>query len=82
MGKNARKPILKVRYRRSEKRFGVSLLHSRGTNNGKKHKHRILSVQKVPIEKILRIHEFLPFDKDALLREFREQEKNKGRLIK
>lgn len=83
MGKNARKPILKIRYRKPEKRFGVSLLCSRTSNsNGKKHKHRILSVQKVPMEKILRVHEFLPFDKDALLREFREQERKQREVNK
>ena len=76
MGKNARKPVLSIRYRRPEKQFGVSLIRSSNSKNSKS-KGRILSVKKVPREKILRVHEFLPFDTEALLREFREKEKQR-----
>ena len=82
MGKNARKPILKIRYRKPEKRFGASLIQSSEHRNGKKGRHRVLSVQKVPKEKILRVHEFLPFDTVALLREFREQERKQREVKK
>jgi hypothetical protein len=74
---NGKKPVLQVRYRRPEKKFGASLILS-GNGKGKKAKGRILSVTKVPREKILRVHEYLPFNPDALLKEFREQEKSKG----
>lgn len=74
---NGRKPLLRIRYRRPEKKFGANLVLS-GSSRGKKSKGRILSVTKVPREKILKVHEYLPFDPDALLREFREQERQKG----
>jgi len=77
LNKNGRKPVLKIRYRMPEKKFGASLVLS-GNGKGKKTKGRILSVTKVPREKILRVHEFLPFNTDALLREFREKERIKG----
>lgn len=60
-----------------EKRFGASLVLSKN-GRGKKTKGRIMSVRKVPIEKLLRVHEFAPYDSEALLREFREKEKSKG----
>ena len=77
MNHNGRKPVLRIRYRMPEKKFGANLVLS-GNGKGKKTKGRILSVTKVPREKILRVHEYLPFSPDALLREFREQERLKG----
>lgn len=74
MNHNGKKPVLRIRYRMPEKKFGASLVLS-GNGKGKKTKGRILSVAKVPREKILRVHEYLPFDTDKLLREFREQER-------
>lgn len=74
---SGRKPVLRIRYRRPEKKFGASLVLS-SNGKGRRGRGRILSVTKVPREKILRVHEFLPFSPDALLKEFREQEKLKG----
>lgn len=77
MSRNSRKPVLSIRYRMPEKRFGANLVLSKN-GKGKRSKGRIMSVRKVPREKILRVHEYLPFDPEALLREFREKEKSKG----
>ena len=74
MNHNGRKPILRIRYRMPKKKFGANLVLS-SNGKGKKTKGRILSVTKIPREKILRVHEFLPFNTDEMLREFREQER-------
>lgn len=73
MSKNGRQPVLKVRYRKPGKQFGAKLTLSRGGRRNVK--GRILSVKKVSREQLMRVHEYLPFDTDALLREFRESEK-------
>jgi len=73
-----RRPAFKIRYRKPGKVFGTKFSFSR--NGGGKLKGRILGVEKVSTEQIKRIHEFLPFDPEALLKEFREAEKSKGGL--
>jgi len=73
MGKNSRKPILKIRYRKPGKVFGTKFSLSK--NGGKKLKGRILSVRKLSKEQVNRTGEYLPFDPRELLREFREAER-------
>lgn len=80
MGKNSRKPVLSIRYRKKGKVFGTKLTFSK--NGGKKLKGRVLSVRKLPKEKLLRVGSYLPFDPEALLREFREAEREKRREVK
>jgi len=72
VSRNGHKPVLKFRYRKPGKVFGVKFSFSR--NGGRKLKGRILSVRKVSREQLDRVHEFLPFNPEALLREFREKE--------
>lgn len=77
MSRNGRQSLLKVRYRKPGKQFGSKLTLSR---NGRRNvKGRVLSVTKVSREQLLRVHEHLPFDPDALLREFRESERKGGK---
>jgi len=63
-----------------EKRFGANLVLAKD-GKGEKTSGRILSVRKVPREKILRVYEYLPFDPNQLLREFREQERQNKREV-
>jgi len=77
MGRVTRRPVLKIRYRKPRKEFGTTFSLS-SNSNGKKVKGRILSVRKVSREQIDRIHDYLPFDPKALLREFREQEQQEA----
>ncbi len=73
------RPVLKIRYKKPGKVFGTKFSLSK--NGGKKKlKGRILGVGKVSREQLKRVHEYLPFDPEALLREFREAEKSKGGL--
>jgi len=71
VGKNTTKTVLKIRYRKPGKTFGVKFSFSR--NGGKKLHGRILSMRKLSKEQIDRVGEFLPFDPDELLRELREE---------
>ena len=80
MSHNGRKPVLRIRYRMPEKRFGANLVLAKDGRN-EKAGGRILSVRKVPREKILKVHEYLPFDPNQLLREFREQERQNKREV-
>ena len=78
VSKSRGKPVLKIRYKKpGGKGFGTRLTLSR--NSSKRIKGRILSVKKLSKEEIWRIGDHLPFDPEALLKEFREAEKNKGR---
>ena len=71
MGKNTRKPVLKIRYRKPGKTFGVKFTFSR--NGGKKLKGRVLSMRKLSREQINRVGEYTPFDPDELARELQEK---------
>lgn len=73
MGRVCRRPVLKIRYRKPGKVFGTTFSLSK--NGGKQSKGRILSVRKLSYEQLNRVGEYLPFDPEALLREFREQER-------
>lgn len=76
MGRKTRRPVFKIRYRRPGKVFGSRFSFSKNSDgNGK---GRILSKRKVSFEEISRVGEYLPFDPEALLREFRDSEKVKG----
>lgn len=75
MAKNGKRPVLKIRYKKPGKVFGTKFTFSK--NGGKKLKGRIIGVEKVSREQLLRVHEFLPFDPKALMKEFEELQ-NKG----
>lgn len=77
MGRITRRPVLKIRYRKPGKEFGTTFSLSKG-GNGKRAKGRILSVRKLSYEQLNRVGEFLPFDPEALIREFREQERQEA----
>lgn len=77
MPRICRRRVLKIRYRKPGKEFGTTFSLSK--NGGKKSKGRILSVRKLPLEQLLRVGEYLPFDPEALLREFREEEREKAK---
>lgn len=72
-GRKTRRPVFKIRYRLPGKVFGSKFSFSK--NGGGEVKGRILSKRKVSPEEILRVGEYLPFNIEALLREFREDEK-------
>lgn len=74
--KNGKRPVLKIRYRKPGKVFGTKFTFSK--NGGRKLKGRVLGVEKVSREQLLRVGEFLPFDPKALLKEFSELQKQKG----
>ena len=77
MGKNTTKTVLKIRYRKPGKTFGVIFSFSRNSGR-KKLKGRVLSVRKLSKEQIDRVGEFLPFDPEALVKELKE-ESSRGR---
>ena len=80
MGRTNRRLVLKTRVRKPGKIFGTKFSFSR--NGSRKLRGRILSVEKVGFDELWRVGEYLPFNPDALLREFRETEKEKGGILK
>jgi len=69
---NGKKPVLKIRYRRPGKEFGTKFTLSRGSRR-KRLKGRILSVKKLSFEETWKIGEYLPFNPEALISEFRRE---------
>ena len=78
MGRKTRRLVFKLRYRRPGKIFGSKFSFSKNSNGNSK--GRILSKRKVSFEEISRIGEYLPFNPEALLKEFREA-KIKGGIL-
>ena len=74
--KNGKRPVLKIRYKKPGKVFGTKFTFSK--NGGRKLKGRILGIEKVSREQLLRVGEFLPFNIEELMKEFNELEKQKG----
>ena len=74
--KNGKRSVLKIRYRQPGKVFGTKFSFSK--NGGKKLKGRVLSVEKVSREQLLRVGEFMPFDTKALMKELNELQRRKG----
>ena len=70
------RPAFKIRYRKPGKVFGTKFSFSK--NGGRKLKGRVLSVEKVSREQLLRVGEFMPFDTKALMKEFNELQRRKG----
>lgn len=65
---------LKIRYRMPGKKFRTKFTTSGSVSN--KPSRKVVSIKKVSREQIMRVGEYLPFDPDKLLEEFREVEKN------
>ena len=68
------KSALKVRYRMPGKTFRTKFTATGYVPN--RPSNKVLSVRKVSKEQLLRVGEYLPFDPDELLKEFREDEEN------
>lgn len=58
MGKNNRKLVLKVRYRKPHKVFGTRLILSSNSRRNKRAKGRILFSRKLSFEEINKVGEF------------------------
>lgn len=69
MGRNTRRPALKIRYRKPGKIFGTKLTLSR--NGGRKLKGRVLSIRKLGYEETWRVGDYLPFNVKELLGELK-----------
>lgn len=78
MPRVCRRPVLKIRYRKPGKEFGTTFSLSK-KNGNKKARGRILSVRKLSFEQLNRVGEYLPFDPEALLREFREEDRREAK---
>lgn len=76
MGRNNRKKVLKTRYRKPGKTFGTKFSLSSSTSS--KARGKILGIKKVSYEELWRVGDYLPFEPEALLKEFRLAEIEKG----